>query len=98
MVAGDVDVISAFSSDGRIAQYDLKVLTDPKGALPPYDAILLVSAGACRRHADAGRAEAADRRDRSGDHAARQSDGRPPPDDKQSPQQAARWLEGRLRR
>ncbi|HEY2446596.1 MAG TPA: ABC transporter permease/substrate-binding protein [Rhizomicrobium sp.] len=43
VASGDVDVISAFSSDGRIAQYDLKVLADPKGALPPYDAVLLVS-------------------------------------------------------
>ena len=42
-VNGDVDVISAFSSDGRIAQYDLKVLADPKHALPPYDAILLIA-------------------------------------------------------
>ena len=40
---GEVDVISAFSSDGRIAQYDLKVLTDPRHALPPYDAILLLA-------------------------------------------------------
>jgi len=40
---GDVDVISAFSSDGRIAQYGLRLLTDPKGALPPYDAVLLAS-------------------------------------------------------
>ena len=40
---GDVDVISAFSSDGRIAQYGLTLLTDPKHALPPYDAVLLVS-------------------------------------------------------
>lgn len=40
---GDVDVISAFTSDGRIAQYDLKVLADPKHALPPYDAIVLVA-------------------------------------------------------
>jgi osmoprotectant transport system permease protein len=40
---GDVDVISAFSSDGRIAQYGLTLLSDPKGALPPYDAVLLVS-------------------------------------------------------
>ena len=30
---GDVDVISAFSSDGRIAQYGLRLLSDPKGAL-----------------------------------------------------------------
>jgi osmoprotectant transport system permease protein len=43
LAAGDVDVISAFSSDGRVAQYGLKLLTDPKGALPPYDAVLLVS-------------------------------------------------------
>jgi osmoprotectant transport system permease protein len=39
---GDVDVISAFSSDGRIARYGLKILSDPKGALPPYDAVLLL--------------------------------------------------------
>jgi osmoprotectant transport system permease protein len=41
--AGEVDVISAYTSDGRIAEYDLVVLDDPKQAIPPYDAILLVS-------------------------------------------------------
>jgi osmoprotectant transport system permease protein len=41
--AREVDVISAYTSDGRIAQYSLKVLDDPLHALPPYDAILLVS-------------------------------------------------------
>ncbi len=40
---GDVDVVSAYSSDGRIAQFDLAVLDDPKHATPPYDAILLLS-------------------------------------------------------
>jgi len=40
---GDADVISAFSSDGRIAADRLVVLTDPKGAIPPYDAVILVS-------------------------------------------------------
>ncbi len=40
---GRVDVITAFSSDGRIAAYDLAVLTDPKRAFPPYDAMLLLS-------------------------------------------------------
>jgi osmoprotectant transport system permease protein len=40
---GDVDVISAYSSDGRIAKYDLTVLANPKHALPPYDAILLIA-------------------------------------------------------
>jgi osmoprotectant transport system permease protein len=42
LTGGDVDVITGFSSDGRIAQYGLTLLTDPKGALPPYDAVLLV--------------------------------------------------------
>jgi osmoprotectant transport system permease protein len=40
---GEVDVIDAFSSDGRIAADDLVVLTDPKQAIPPYDAVILVS-------------------------------------------------------
>ncbi len=40
-----MDVITAFSSDGRIAANDLVVLADPRGAFLPYDAIVLVSAG-----------------------------------------------------
>jgi osmoprotectant transport system permease protein len=40
---GEADVISAFSSDGRIAADKLVVLTDPKGAIPPYDAVILIS-------------------------------------------------------
>ena len=40
---GEVDVISAFSSDGRIAAYDLVVLEDPKQVILPYDAIVLLS-------------------------------------------------------
>jgi len=45
---GDVDVISAYSTDGRIAAYDLVVLEDPRQALPPYDAVLLLSDNAAR--------------------------------------------------
>jgi osmoprotectant transport system permease protein len=40
--SGDADVISAFSSDGRIAADGLVVLADPKGVIPGYDALLLV--------------------------------------------------------
>jgi osmoprotectant transport system permease protein len=40
---GEVDVITAFSSDGRIAEYDLVTLADPKRAIPPYDAVLLLA-------------------------------------------------------
>ncbi len=43
-----VDVISAFSTEGRIAAYDLTVLDDPRGALPPYDAVLLFSPDAAK--------------------------------------------------
>ncbi|WP_374469045.1 glycine betaine ABC transporter substrate-binding protein [Phenylobacterium sp.] len=43
LAGGEADVISAFSSDGRIAADRLTVLTDPKGAIPPYDAVILVS-------------------------------------------------------
>jgi osmoprotectant transport system permease protein len=41
--AGDVDVVSAYTSDGRIAQFNLAMLDDPKHAVPPYDAILLLA-------------------------------------------------------
>lgn len=40
---GEVDVISAFSSDGRIAANGFVVLDDVKGAVPSYEAMLLVS-------------------------------------------------------
>ena len=40
---GSVDVISAFSSDGRIAADDLVVLADVKHAVPAYDAVILIS-------------------------------------------------------
>lgn len=40
---GQVDVITAYSSDGRIAAYDLTTLEDDRGAIPPYDAVVLVS-------------------------------------------------------
>jgi osmoprotectant transport system permease protein len=45
-----VDVISAFSTDGRIAALDLRVLEDDRGAIPPYDAIILVSSHLARKH------------------------------------------------
>jgi osmoprotectant transport system permease protein len=41
--SGEADVITAFSSDGRIAAQGLLVLPDPMHALPAYDAVLLVS-------------------------------------------------------
>jgi osmoprotectant transport system permease protein len=42
LAGGQVDVISAFSTDGRIAALDLVLLRDEQGVVPPYDAIVLV--------------------------------------------------------
>jgi osmoprotectant transport system substrate-binding protein/osmoprotectant transport system permease protein len=47
--AGDVDVISAYSTDGRIAALDLVVLADDRGAIPPYDAVILAGRRAAAR-------------------------------------------------
>src|SRR5664279_5694747 len=41
--SGEVDVIAGYTSDGLIAKYDLAVLDDPKHAIPPYDAIVLLA-------------------------------------------------------
>jgi osmoprotectant transport system permease protein len=43
VASGEVDVIAGYTSDGLIAKYDLVALGDPKAAIPPYDAILLMA-------------------------------------------------------
>jgi osmoprotectant transport system permease protein len=43
VASGEVDVIAGYTSDGMIAKYDLAVLDDPLHAIPPYDAIVLLS-------------------------------------------------------
>lgn len=43
---GEVDVITAYTTDGRIDAYDLVLLEEPLGALPPYDVFLLLSPNA----------------------------------------------------
>ncbi|MEZ4216807.1 MAG: ABC transporter permease/substrate-binding protein [Myxococcota bacterium] len=48
LVQGEVDAISAYSTDGRIASLGLRVLRDEKGVIPPYDAIVLASARLAR--------------------------------------------------
>jgi osmoprotectant transport system permease protein len=46
---GEVDAMPAYTTDGRIIEYDLTLLEDPKQALPPYDAVLLFSPEASLR-------------------------------------------------
>ena len=95
--SGRADVISAFSSDGRIAAQRLTVLADPKGAIPGYDAILMVDA----EHAG----------DDGFINAIKPVVGHIPVElmreanymvdrdtDKASPEEAAKWLEGKLGR
>jgi osmoprotectant transport system permease protein len=43
VASGEVDVIAGYTSDGLIAKYDLTVLDDVRHAIPPYDAIILLS-------------------------------------------------------
>jgi osmoprotectant transport system permease protein len=43
VAGGVVDVISAYTSDGQVLANDLVVLEDIRHAIPPYDAILLLS-------------------------------------------------------
>jgi osmoprotectant transport system permease protein len=46
---GKVDVICAYTSDGRIDAYGLVLLSDPRRVFPPYDAVLLASPAAAGR-------------------------------------------------
>ena len=49
VASGEVDVIAGYTSDGLIAKYDLVALADDRHAIPPYDAIVLLSP---KRHDD----------------------------------------------
>lgn len=97
LMSGAADVIPAFSSDGRIAAQGLTVLRDPKGAIPGYDAVLLIAP----RRADDQRFQAALRpllgaipveRMREANYLVDRDSA------KQSPDTAARWLAARLGR
>jgi osmoprotectant transport system permease protein len=52
LARGEVDVISAFSTDGRLVALDLRVLADERGAIPPYDALVLAGARVVREAPD----------------------------------------------
>lgn len=43
LTGGEADVISAYTSDGRIVADKLVIVEDTKGAFPSYDALLMVS-------------------------------------------------------
>ena len=47
---GEVDVICAFSTDGRILKHDLQILTDDRGFFPPYEACPVARTETLTRH------------------------------------------------
>jgi len=48
---GQVDLITAYTTDGRVDAFDLKILEDPRNALLPYDGILVTSPEAAKDEA-----------------------------------------------
>src|SRR5690625_151932 len=50
LVQGDVDVISGFLTEGRIAAHDLVVLDDDKDFFPPYDSSIIVRNEVLEKH------------------------------------------------
>ncbi|MCC7142106.1 MAG: ABC transporter permease subunit [Candidatus Eisenbacteria bacterium] len=53
---GKVDVIDVYTTDGRIAKYDLRVLNDDRSFFPPYEAAPLVRASTLNAHPEVGAA------------------------------------------
>ncbi|MCC5802522.1 ABC transporter substrate-binding protein [Rossellomorea vietnamensis] len=47
---GDVDIIPAFTTDGRIQRYKLKTTEDDKGFFPPYDAAPIIRQEVLKEH------------------------------------------------
>ena len=43
-----VDLIAAYTSDGRVDAYGLKIIADPRNALLPYDGMLVASSSAAK--------------------------------------------------
>ena len=92
LAGGEADVITAFSSDGRIAADDLVLLADPRNALPAYDALLLVGP---RRPGLAARLNGLEAAIPVA--AMRRANWQVDRDtDKKTPQQAAAWLERQI--
>lgn len=49
---GDVDIIDAFSTDGKILQYNLKVLKDDKEFFPPYYMVTMLNGEFAKAYPD----------------------------------------------
>jgi osmoprotectant transport system permease protein len=90
---GQVDLISAYTTDGRIAAFDLLVLADPMSVLPPYDAVILLSP---RAASTSGLADALAELIGAIDDEAMREANRQVDMDGQTPRQAADWLRAHI--
>ncbi|MFC7745893.1 osmoprotectant ABC transporter substrate-binding protein [Lentibacillus kimchii] len=52
--SGDMDAVLAYSTDGRIQKYNLKVLKDDKHFFPPYDASSVINNETLEEHPEIG--------------------------------------------
>jgi osmoprotectant transport system permease protein len=95
IAARQVDVITAYSSDGRIEALDLVTLEDERHAIPPYDAVVLSGSRIAREAPDV--LEAVRRLDGAIDVARMRALNRLVDEEGQSPAAAARQLLAALR-
>ncbi len=51
---GDMDITDAFSTDGQLRQFNLKVLEDDKGFFPPYHAVPIIRKATLDAHPEVG--------------------------------------------
>ena len=56
LVSGELDLIDAYSTDGKLKRYALRVLKDDRGFFPPYNAAPVVRGEVLRAHPEVRRA------------------------------------------
>jgi len=95
VVQGQVDVIAAFSTNGQIAAFDLKVIEDPRNAVPPYEAMVLINPDLADRD-DVARALLPLLRSIDADLMRRANHMVDRDEDKKTVQEAAAWLDQRI--
>jgi len=95
VVQGQVDVIAAFSTNGQIAAFDLKVIEDPRNAVPPYEAMVLINPDLADRD-DVARALLPLLRSIDADLMRRANHMADRDEDKKTVQEAAAWLDEQI--
>jgi len=50
LAAGEIDLVDAYSTDGKLRRYDVVVLEDDRAFFPPYDAAPLIRGDTLRAH------------------------------------------------